>query len=189
MELWRNVGLEKFKKAPSALAVWNKSITFAPQSKQNPSFMNSGNLFQNEMLISAVAAWLVAQVLKMVIGSIENKHFEWHLLFTDGGMPSCHSATVSALATSAAICHGMGSGMFAVTAILAIVVMHDASGIRLQSGKHAELINEIVEILKTEHFPNDVKKLKEVLGHTHLQVTFGLLLGIAVAFICHLLFP
>ena len=147
--------------------------------------MESDNIFHNEMLVSALLAWLTAQFFKVLIHSIRDRKLDLSRIFNDGGMPSVHSALVSGLATAAGLTHGFASGLFAVCAVLAIVVMHDASGIRRQSGKHAEVINEIMEILKNEPFPEHIKKLKEVLGHTPLQVSMGCLLGIAVALLYH----
>lgn len=150
--------------------------------------MDSGNILHNEMLVTSLLAWITAQLLKVLIHSIKDKTLEFSRILNDGGMPSVHSALVSALATSAGLTHGFSSGLFAVSAVLAIVVMHDASGIRRQSGKHAEVINEIMEILKNEPFPNHIKKLKEILGHTPLQVFMGCLLGISVALLYHFFF-
>lgn len=147
--------------------------------------MSSGNILHNEILITAILAWVVAQLLKVIIHSIKDRTLEFSRILNDGGMPSVHSALVSGLATSAGLTQGFSSGLFAVSAVLAIVVMHDASGIRRQSGKHAEVINEIMEILKNEPFPNHIKKLKEVLGHTPMQVFMGCLLGISVALLYH----
>jgi acid phosphatase family membrane protein YuiD len=150
--------------------------------------MDTGNnIFHNEMFISAFLAWFIAQLLKLLVHSILERKFEFYPIFNDGGMPSVHSALVSGLAASAALCYGLSSGIFAVSTVLAIVVMHDASGIRRQSGKHAEVINDIIEILKDESFPDPIMKLKEVLGHTPLQVFMGCLLGITVALLYHLI--
>ena len=145
------------------------------------------NIFHNEMLISALLGWLIAQLLKFINHSIRARKIELYRLSSDGGMPSCHSSMVAALATSAGLCYGFASGIFAIAATVAIVVMHDASGIRQQSGKHAEVINELLEHLKDEPFTENIKKLKEVLGHTHLQVTMGCLTGICVALLFHLI--
>ncbi len=138
-------------------------------------------LLHNRMLLCAVSAWLAAQVLKTILYAAVNHRLDWQRLFGDGGMPSGHSATVTALAVSAALVYGLGSAAFAVSAILAIVVMHDAMGVRLEAGKHAKAINELMELLGSSVAPEE--KLQEFLGHTPMQVVFGALLGAAVAFV------
>ena len=88
---------------------------------------------------------------------------------------------MTALATSSALKFGLGSEVFAISAILAVIVMHDAMSVRLESGKQARLLNEVVELLKSKSVLLDAKKLKELLGHTPLQVFFGALLGLVVS--------
>ena len=138
-------------------------------------------MLSNPLLVSPLLAWALAQVVKTLIFSVENGRFEWSRLFGDGGMPSGHSATVTALATSSALKFGLGSEVFAISAILAVIVMHDAMSVRLESGKQARLLNEVVELLKSKSVLLDAKKLKELLGHTPLQVFFGALLGLVVS--------
>ena len=141
-------------------------------------------LITNPFLITSVSSWLIAQVLKTVIFAIITKHFDWHRLFGDGGMPSGHSATVSSLATFCALTYGFGSSLFAITAILATIVCHDAMGVRRETGKQAFILNEIIkafEDLSQETLPE--VKLKEFVGHTPIQVTAGILIGIANAFL------
>ena len=141
--------------------------------------MEVSKLLDNPLLINALVAWLAAQIIKTVIYAIVNKSLDFHRLFGDGGMPSGHSATVTALATTAALTCGLDSPVFAVAAIVAVVVMHDAMGVRLEAGKHAKAINELMEMLGSNLDPEE--KLQEFLGHTPLQVCFGALLGLAVA--------
>jgi len=142
--------------------------------------MSISTLFQNHLLISALLAWLVAQVLKTIIYASVNKTLDMERLFGDGGMPSGHSATVTALATTAGISYGLGSPVFAVSVILAVVVMHDAMGVRLEAGKHAKAINELMDLLSSDLLQPE-EKLQEFLGHTPLQVCFGAILGFVVA--------
>ncbi len=142
--------------------------------------MSISTLFQNHLLISALLAWLVAQVLKTIIYAAVNKTLDMERLFGDGGMPSGHSATVTALATTAGISYGLGSPVFAVSVILAVVVMHDAMGVRLEAGKHAKAINELMDLLSSDLLQPE-EKLQEFLGHTPLQVCFGAILGFVVA--------
>ena len=136
-------------------------------------------LVGNPYLITALSAWFVAQVLKTILYAVMNGGLSIERLFGDGGMPSGHSATVTSLAVFCALMHGTGSPEFAVSAILAIIVCHDAMGVRMETGKQAILINELVDIvekLKVEHkFPTI--ELKEFVGHTPLQVAAGILLG------------
>jgi len=145
-------------------------------------------MFENEILLTSITAWFAAQITKCIIYSIVNRTFDASRFVGDGGMPSCHSATVSALATSCALCCGPDSSQFAISAIFAIVVMHDASGIRLASGMQAKAINEMQEFLKTWSYTTTEKKLEELLGHTPFQVLVGSLIGIAVAFVFHSLY-
>ena len=140
-------------------------------------------ILQNRILWSGVAAWLIAQVLKAIINVAITHKFSWERLFGDGGMPSGHSATVSAVMLSTGLYAGFDSPVFAVAGILAIIVMHDAMNVRLESGKQAHLLNvmaEMFEELTGTDLPND-KKLKELLGHTPLQVGCGCGLGLVVA--------
>lgn len=143
--------------------------------------MEFGSLLQNHLLRNALLAWMTAQLLKTVIYAVVNRTVDFHRLFGDGGMPSGHSATVTAMAVTAAMEYGLDSPVFAVAAILAIIVMHDAMGVRLEAGKHAKAINELLEMISSDLAPDD--KFKEFLGHTPLQVCFGALLGLVVALV------
>ena len=139
-------------------------------------------LLSNRILVCGCVAWLCAQVLKTAIYSLVNHWLDLTRLYGDGGMPSGHSATVAAMATMSAVLYGLGSFEFAVTLLLAIIVMHDAMGVRLETGKQAKVIKEIAELM--ESLGKDVsneEKLKEFVGHTPVQVTAGALLGIIVA--------
>ena len=109
-------------------------------------------------------------------------------MFGDGGMPSCHSATVTSLATITGISFGLASFEFGVVTILAIVVCHDAMGVRLETGKQAIILNEIIKAfddLSAEKLPE--VKLKEFVGHTPIQVLAGIILGFVMALILHFL--
>lgn len=142
------------------------------------------DLISNPFLLTAMSSWLFAQILKAILHMIINKKFDIHRLFGDGGMPSGHSATVSSLAMLSALTHGPASFQFALAAIFAIIVCHDAMGVRQETGKQAVLINEMVksfEILSSKELPE--VKLKEFVGHTPVQVLAGVLLGIANAFL------
>lgn len=143
-------------------------------------------LFSNEVLVSAVIGWTVAQVLKTLIDFALNKNFSAERLVGSGGMPSSHSATVCGLTTSAGLCYGVGSFEFAICFVLASVVMYDAIGVRQETGKQAKLLNMIMEQdffkLDNEHFQ---ERLKEFVGHTPLQVFAGAVLGILLSLAVH----
>ena len=140
-------------------------------------------LLTNRILITGTTAWIISQGLKILIYTIINKKFVLERLFGDGGMPSSHSATVTSVAITSGLVCGWDSGVFAVAAILAIIVMHDAMGVRLETGKQAKAINEIIEHLLSADAVDLTpdKVLKEFVGHTPLQVAAGFLLGIVTA--------
>ncbi len=150
-------------------------------------FLNE--LLQNKILICAAAGWCVAQVLKTLIHLFFTKKFVAERLVGSGGMPSSHSATVCALATATFMTYGIGSFEFAISFIFAIIVMHDAMGVRRETGIQARVLNELIEVFATmdsDMSPQD--KLKEFVGHTPLQVLVGGLLGITIAIImCNVL--
>lgn len=141
--------------------------------------MNILQIFDNHLLINSLIAWAAAQITKTLLYTAIHRQLDIHRLFGDGGMPSGHSATVTAMATTAALQYGFDSPIFAITAIVGIVVMHDAMGVRREAGKHAKVLNNLLVSLNDGIPPEDV--LKEFLGHTPLQVCFGALLGFAVA--------
>lgn len=140
-------------------------------------------LADNQVLISALVGWTVAQLLKTIIDLILNRSFSAERLVGSGGMPSSHSATVCGLTTAAGLVYGVSSFEFAISFVLASVVMYDAMGVRREAGKQAKLLNMILEQdsfrLTNEAFQ---QRLKELIGHTPLQVLAGAALGIAVAF-------
>ena len=143
-------------------------------------------LISNQFLIAGISSWAIAQVLKTIIHAAIYKKIEWERLFGDGGMPSGHSATVTSVATMSALACGLGSFEFAVTAILAIIVCHDAMGVRLETGKQAVILIEmieLIEVLTKKDLPET--KLKEFVGHTPIQVAAGILIGIANACFLH----
>ena len=147
-------------------------------------------LFSNELFVSAAIAWFIAQLLKTIIHTFVTKDFSIERMYGSGGMPSSHSSTVTALATTAYFIHGAASSEFAISAILAIIVMYDARGVRRETGIQAKVLNDLIDLLKDIH--NELMsmddKLKEFVGHTPLQVVAGALLGIAIACTVHLFF-
>ena len=142
------------------------------------------DIVSNQVLISAAMGWLVAQVLKTLIDIWYNKTFSPDRLWGSGGMPSSHSATVCALATSTALRYGCYGYEFAVSFIFSLVVMYDAMGVRRETGKQAKLLNMILENnIFEDNFEHFEERLKEFVGHTPLQVFMGAILGILIAFI------
>ncbi|MFR8225937.1 MAG: divergent PAP2 family protein [Lachnospirales bacterium] len=149
-------------------------------------------MLENQVLISSVIGWTVAQVLKTIIDCALNKSFNAERLTGSGGMPSSHSATVCALTMSAALCYGLGSFEFAVSFVVAMVVMYDAVGVRRETGKQAKLLNWMMTEnpfkLKLNELNAEIvqETLKEYVGHTPLQVVAGAILGIIIALLVNL---
>ncbi|MDE7017627.1 MAG: divergent PAP2 family protein [Lachnospiraceae bacterium] len=144
-------------------------------------------LVQNPVLVAGVMGWFVAQVLKTIIHLLITKEFVWERMVGSGGMPSSHSATVCALATATGIQYGSESFAFAISVIMAIIVMHDAMGVRRETGIQARVLNEMMTLFREMGTKMSVEdKLKEFVGHTPLQVWMGALLGIFMGFLtCH----
>ena len=137
------------------------------------------DLLSNPFLVTPIIAWFIAQLLKVIINLIVNRRLIWERLIGDGGMPSGHSATVASLALITGLIKGVGTFEFAVAAILAIIVCHDAAGVRRETGRQARVLNDIVRILESKDLPE--AKLKELVGHTPLQVAMGITVGVVVA--------
>ena len=137
-------------------------------------------LLANRIFMSAVMGWLIAQILKVVIYAVINREFKLDRFVGSGGTPSSHSATVCALLTATVLEYGTSSFEFAIAGVLAIIVMYDARGVRLETGKQAEAINQLFELL-SDNKVEPVVKLKELVGHTPLQVVAGAILGTVVA--------
>ena len=136
----------------------------------------------NKILMSAIIGWGVAQILKTIIHLWFTREFVAERLFGSGGMPSSHSATVCALATTIGMEYGGGSFQFAIAMIFAIIVMYDAIGVRREAGNQAKVLNEMMEVFMSmgSHMKAQ-DKLKEFVGHTPLQVLAGAILGVLVA--------
>lgn len=141
-------------------------------------------IFYNDILIVSLAAWLIAQVVKIIVNAAVNKRFDIERLFGDGGMPSGHSATVTSMALMTGFKLGFDSPIFGVAMLLAIIVMHDATGVRQEAGKHAKSIIELTDLFNEYILEHDEKlklqKLKTLVGHTPLQVLCGAGVGIVV---------
>jgi acid phosphatase family membrane protein YuiD len=142
------------------------------------------DLLANRLLWTAVAADVTAQLLKALIVLLVERRWSFERLFGSGGMPSSHSAMAAALATGTAITQGFGSPLFAITIVLAAIVMYDAAGVRRAASLHAGLLNDLIHELESvldEGFTPE--HLKTLLGHTYPQVAAGLLLGVAAALV------
>ena len=137
----------------------------------------------NRIIQTGAIAWVLSQVIKTVIHLILNKKIVWERLVGDGGMPSSHSATVTSVAVATGFTAGWDSPVFAVAVFLAIIVMHDARGVRRETGKQAVVINNMLEFFEKmgagDMTPEQT--LKEFVGHSPLQVAAGAVLGFVVA--------
>lgn len=142
--------------------------------------MNLAALFQNNALIAGLTAWALAQVIKIPLDYFRTRRWNWALLLTTGGMPSSHSALMTATTLAIGLYYGFDSPIFAIGVAITMIVTYDAAGVRQQAGIHAQRINIIVEELLKGHPINEMD-LREVLGHTPLEVTGGILLGLVVA--------
>ena len=142
--------------------------------------MDLGSIFTNQALWAALTAWGLAQIIKVPLEYLRARRWDWSLLLRAGGMPSSHSALVASLTHAIGLYIGFGSSQFALSFVLAMIVIYDATGIRRQAGKHAEIINAIVNDLASGHALQQ-EKLREVLGHTPLEALAGTLMGIAIS--------
>lgn len=139
-------------------------------------------ILHNQILLTAIVSWALAQLIKIGIELIRTHRINWQLIFATGGMPSSHSSLVVALATATGLRQGFDSPIFAVATVLAFVVLYDAQGIRRQAGNQARIINRMLQNVENAGIKVD-KNLKELLGHTPIQVVGGAVLGIIVALI------
>lgn len=137
----------------------------------------------NQVLWIALSGWAVAQLIKVLIGLAQEKRLDLHYFISSGRMPSAHSSTVCALATAIAITHGVSSVEFAIAAVVAIIVMYDAAGVRRAVSRQSVVLNRILKELR-ENSPRDEveRNLREFVGHTPFQVFVGAAIGIAVTF-------
>jgi uncharacterized protein len=150
--------------------------------------MDFAAVFQNRVLEVMLTAWLLAQVIKIPLDFLYTRRWNWALLLSVGGMPSSHSALVTSATTAIGLYHGFDSPIFALGIAVTMVVTYDAAGVRRQAGIHAQRINVLFDELLRGHLM-DQKELREVLGHTPLEVTGGVLFGILVAIVMWLIWP
>ncbi len=143
-------------------------------------------LLENRLIITSIVAWLIAQLLKIITDTIETKKFDLNLVLASGGMPSSHTSFVTSLGFGVGFTEGFNSTAFAICAVLAMVVMYDAAGVRRAAGKQAAVLNLIMSRMEYRGLKIDVK-LKELLGHTPVEVSAGALLGFVVALVSFVL--
>ncbi|XP_061338705.1 uncharacterized protein LOC133285483 [Gastrolobium bilobum] len=153
----------------------------------NASATTSSSMFHNYPLVSALVAFALAQSIKFFTTWYKERRWDPKQLVGSGGMPSSHSATVTALAAAVGFHEGFGGPLFATALVLACIVMYDATGVRLQAGRQAEVLNQIVYELPAEHPLAESRPLRELLGHTPPQVIAGGLLGLTTAVIGYLI--
>ncbi len=146
--------------------------------------MEGGIILGNSILDVVFVAWAIAQIYKVISSIIVEKKLNIKRMWETGGMPSSHSSTVSALTTSVGIVYGLSSPLFAASLVFAIIVMHDAAGIRRAAGRQASALNRLGKTLSKvfdERFNED--HLKELLGHSPVEVLVGAVVGLVVAFL------
>ncbi len=147
---------------------------------------NVGEIFQNQVLLNAFLACFLAQGIKGLVGLVRHGKLDFRVILGSGGMPSSHSALVTALAAGVGQTGGWQSIEFAMATVFAVIVMYDATGVRQAAGKQARILNQMIdELFQEDHHFNE-EKLKELLGHTPVQVFAGCALGIAVAWVATL---
>lgn len=134
----------------------------------------------NYIFWTSAAAWFIAQTIKVLLGVFREKKFNFRWFVGSGGMPSSHGAAVSSLATSIGVTYGFDSALFAITVTFTLIVLFDAQGVRLATGKQANILNKMLEDIYWKK-KLDEDKLKEFIGHTPIEVWAGMVLGILVS--------
>jgi len=138
------------------------------------------DLINNKIVIAAMISWLLGQGLKFPFEYLINKRWDWTIMFSTGGLPSSHSAVVTAVALSIGLIDGFDTSLFALAAATGLIVIYDAAGVRRQAGFHAERINQIMrDFLESGHFEQE--DLKEMLGHSPFEVVSGIVLGVLIS--------
>ena len=153
------------------------NITLSPKGRND---MPITGIFENPSLLTALAAWLAAQILKPPVEYLRKGKWKWGYLFSAGGMPSSHSSLMVGATMGIGLHEGFNTAVFALAIAMTMIVIYDATGIRRQAGKHAELINAMINDLAAGN-PLKEEQLAEVLGHTPIEALGGLILGVAAA--------
>jgi acid phosphatase family membrane protein YuiD len=143
-----------------------------------------GEFLKNYIFWTSAAAWVIAQTIKVALGVIREKRFNFKWFVGTGGMPSSHAAGVSALATSVGVSYGFDSALFAIALTFTLIVMFDAQGVRLATGRQAGILNKMLDDIYWKK-KMDEDKLKEFIGHTPIQVFAGAALGILVSLLLY----
>lgn len=138
-------------------------------------------IFYNRTLLCALSGWFLAQAIKIPTYYIVEKKWDWHRFFGSGGMPSSHTAMVVAMALSVGVFDGFSTPEFAMSFVLAAIVMYDASGVRRETGRQGQVINEILQKVLVDGKPISDSELKELVGHSPLEVLGGAIVGVMVA--------
>lgn len=143
------------------------------------------DVFDNQILIATLVGWALAQVIKIPVEYLRTREWNWAISVSTGGMPSSHTAIVSGLAIGIGLWEGFDTPLFALGTVLAMVVIYDATGIRRQAGRHAQLINAIINDFASGHpiKEQQQKKLKEILGHSWIEALAGVVWGALVAWL------
>jgi acid phosphatase family membrane protein YuiD len=137
-------------------------------------------IFKNKILMTTLSAWFIAQTIKVVVGVIRQRKFDFRWFIGTGGMPSSHVTGASCLASAVGLEYGFSSVYFALAASFALVVMFDAQGVRRATGRQARILNKITEDIYWQG-RIDEEKLRELIGHTPVEVVVGFFLGIIIA--------
>jgi acid phosphatase family membrane protein YuiD len=141
--------------------------------------MSLPGIFQNDALMTAIVAWLMAQILKPPVEYLRKGKWNWGYFFSAGGMPSSHSSLMVGATMGIGLHEGFSTPIFALALSMTMIVIYDAAGVRREAGRHAEKINILINELLAGH-PISDKELREVIGHTPMEVLGGIFLGMAV---------
>lgn len=142
------------------------------------------DFLHNQMFWTAGAGWLAAQTIKVIIGIIKERRFNFRWFLGTGGMPSSHTSCVAALSTAVGVTYGFDSALFAITCVFTLIIMFDAQTVRLTTGKQAKILNRMLDDIYWKK-KLDEEKVKEFLGHTPVEVFAGAALGIIVALLMY----
>jgi acid phosphatase family membrane protein YuiD len=141
------------------------------------------DIFANRVLLATLAGWALAQVIKIPLEYLRTRKWNWRIMFSTGGMPSSHTAAVSGACLGIGLWEGFATPLFALSFVLAMVVVYDATGIRRQAGQHAALINAILNERAPGEAAAGQAQLKELLGHTWLEAFGGIFWGVLVVWV------
>ncbi len=137
-------------------------------------------IYSNHILMTTLSGWIIAQIIKVTIGVITQRKFDFRWLISTGGMPSSHASGASCLAAAIGFEYGFDSVYFALAASFALVVMFDAQGVRRAAGRQAHILNKITSDIYWQGKIND-NRLRELIGHTPIEVIVGAVLGVSIA--------